>query len=68
MAERVGVELEPFCGRERVAEGDEWEPAGEILREAKDLTRANPPPADIGEDEGLHYPCCNAKLLAVRTR
>src|SRR5512146_1714247 len=28
---RAGIELEPLCGRERVAAGDEWEPAGEML-------------------------------------
>jgi hypothetical protein len=32
-----GFELEAFCGRERVTAGDEWEPAGEILNEVKDL-------------------------------
>src|SRR5579864_4269049 len=37
MEARAGIELEPLCGRERVAAGDEWETAGEILSLAKDL-------------------------------
>ena len=31
MVGTAGLELEPFCGRERVAAGDEREPVGEIL-------------------------------------
>ena len=31
MEARAGIELEPLCGRERVAASDEWETAAEIL-------------------------------------
>ncbi len=30
-------QVEPFSGRERVARGDEWEPAGETLSLSKGL-------------------------------
>ncbi|MGH9531613.1 MAG: hypothetical protein ACRD2Q_04420 [Terriglobales bacterium] len=39
----IGPEVEPLCGRERCesAARTEWEPAGEILSEAKDLLPAD---------------------------